>query len=285
MTAAGYWDPGWRARLEVTGAVARAWLRQMRRYRGWLVLDIIMPIMLTALPVFLGRAVGGANAAENFRLNTGTANYVAYLIIGSNVFVIVTSSLWNFGMWMRREQTTGTLESLYLAPVSRLWILAGIALYSAIRASVTSSIAFTLGCLIFGVNPLVGNVGLAFLFLWVGLIPLYGLSFLYGALILKVKEANALINLTQWVVNFLMGVYFPVTVLPPLLRWIAWAFPPTWMTNGVRAALLGVGFFLDQWYRDLAVLWAFVVITPMLSYWVFLNTERALRRAQGVGQY
>ncbi len=285
MTAIGYRPPSWEARLRVVWAIAVAWLRQMQRYRGWFVLDIIMPIMLTALPVFLGRAVGGANAAENFRLNTGTANYVAYLIIGSNVFVIVTLSLWNLGMWMRREQMTGTLESIYLVPVSRFWILAGISLYSAIRSSITSSAAFILGCLIFGVNPLVGNVGLAFVFLWVGLVPLYGLSFLYGALILKVKEANALINLTQWVVNFLMGVYFPVTVLPPLLRWIALAFPPTWMTNGVRAALLGVGFFLEQWYKDLAVLWVFVIITPMLGYWVFLRTERALRRDQGVGQY
>jgi ABC-2 type transport system permease protein len=252
-----------------------------------------MPILMTALPVFLGRSVAGANASANFQQNTGTANYVAYLIIGSNVFMIVTVALWNIGFWMRREQQTGTLEALYLAPVSRLWIVAGVSLYGTVRSLATTTVAFTLGCLIFGVNPLVGNIGLAFAFLIVGMVPLYGISFLYGALVLpglsartgKVKEASALINLAQWVVNFLMGIYFPITVFPPLLRWLALSFPPTWMTNGVRASLLGVGFFFERWYGDFAILWVFVVITPLLGYWVFLMTERAIRREEGVGQF
>ncbi len=285
MTAIGLSRPGLASRLRITWEVATARLREMSRYPAWFVLDVIIPIMMTALPVFLGRSVAGANASANFQQNTGTANYVAYLIIGSNVFIVVTRALWDMGFWMRREQQTGTLEVLYLAPVSRLWIVAGVSLYSTVRSLITTSVAFTLGCLVFGVNPLVGNIGLAFAFLIVGMVPLYGISFLYGALVLKVKEASALINLAQWAVNFLMGIYFPITVFPPLLRWLALSFPPTWMTNGVRASLLGVGFFFERWYGDFAILWVFVVITPLLGYWVFLMTERAIRREEGVGQF
>jgi hypothetical protein len=57
------------------------------------------------------------------------------------------------------------------------------------------------------------------------------------------------------------------------------------MTNGVRAALLGVGFFFQEWYLDLAVLWAFLLVTPFLGYWVFARTERSVRSNEGVGQF
>ena len=82
-----------------------------------------------------------------------------------------------------------------------------------------------------------------------------------------------------------MGIFFPVAVFPPLMRALALLFPPTWMTNGVRSALLGVGFFFGSWYRDLAVLWAFLLVAPFLSYWVFSRTEVAIRKNEGVGQY
>jgi ABC-type polysaccharide/polyol phosphate export permease len=138
---------------------------------------------------------------------------------------------------------------------------------------------------IFGVNPFQGEVLLALLFVVVGIIPLYSLTLVFGAVILKVKEANALVSLMQWGVSFFMGVYFPIAIFPPVLKAVALLFPPTWMTNGVRAALLGVGFFFKTWYIDLAVLWGFLLLTPMFGYWVFTRTEKNVRRNEGVGQF
>jgi ABC-2 type transport system permease protein len=264
-------------------AVAR--LQLMSRYRGWFLLEILIPTTIAAIPILLGRAAAGADAAENFRLNTGTDNYVAYLLIGSNVFMIVSNALWNFGFWLRREQQTGTLEALYLAPTRRWLILSGVALNGAIRSVVTFAVAFSFGCFIFRVNPFQGDVVLALVFLLLGYVPLYGISLLYGAIILRLKEANAMIQLAQWAVSFLMGIYFPITIFPPLLRAVAMLFPPTWMNNGVRASLLGVGWFFKTWYFDLAVLAAFCAIAPVLGHWIFLGVERGVRSNQGVGQF
>ena len=269
----------------VVWATATSRLRMMSRYRGWFLLDIMIPTAIAAIPILLGQAIAGPNAGELFRRNTGTANYVAYLLIGSNVFMIVSGALWNFGFWLRREQQTGTLEALYLAPASRWLVLSGVALYGALRNLVNFGLAFTLGCLLFRVNPFQGDILLALGFLLLGLIPLYGVSLLYGALILKLKEANAMIQLAQWAISFLMGIFFPIAVFPPLLRAVALLFPPTWMNNGVRAALLGVGWFFQTWYRDLAVLAAFCVVAPLLGYWVFLGAERRIRANEGVGQF
>ena len=262
-------------------------LRIMSRYPGWSLLDIIMPTFIAAMPILMGQAIGGgaAQAAANFQQNTGTASYVPYLLIGSNVFMIVSGTMWNVGYWMRREQETGTLEALYLAPTGRGSILLGIALYGMIRTLFNFVAAFTLGSIVFRVNPLQGDILLALVFLLVGMVPLFGISLLYGAAILRIKEANALIRLAQWAVSLLMGLFFPIAVFPTWLRVAALLFPPTWMNNGMRASLLGVGFFFERWYFDLAVLGAFCVIAPWIGYWLFTRTEQSVKHDVGVGEF
>ena len=267
--------------------LAETWLRliHMSRYPGQLALEIVIPIVFAAMPMLLGQATGGAQAAANFQAHTGTTNYVAYLLIGANVFNLVSSAFWNIAYWLRYEQETGTLEALYLTPTSSVTLASGVAIYSAVRGLVTSGLAYLIGCLVFGVNPFSGDVLLAMAFILVGLTPLYGLTLLFGALVLKVKESNALIALMQWVVSFLMGIFFPIAALPPLVRWVALLFPPTWMTNGVRSALLGVGYFFGHWYLDMAVLWMFLLIGPLLGIWVFNRVETGIKRNEGMGKF
>ena len=274
-------------RSKISAALAETRLRLLNssRYPGELFLEIIIPTILASMPILLGQAAAGPDAAANFAANTGTTNYVAYLLIGSNVFVLVTRAFWDIAYWLRFEQETGTLEAIYLTPTSSLTLASGVALYSAIRGLLTTSLAYLLGCLVYQVNPIQGDVLLAMTFILVGLIPLYGMAFLFGALVLKVKESNALVGLMQWLVSFLMGIFFPVAVLPPLAKVLALAFPPTWMVNGVRSALLGVGFFFETWYQDLAMLGVFLLFVPLFSVWVFRRMEQGLRRNQGVGEF
>jgi ABC-2 type transport system permease protein len=275
---------GLRSNISVLFASFRMRLTTITRYPGQLVMDIFIPIVFAYMPILLGRA-SGSNSALIFATNTGTTNYITYMLIGSSVFTLVNFAFWHVAYWLRWEQEAGTLEVLYLAPTHRLWVVGGTALYSCLRGIFSAFMAYLLGSLIFGVNPFQGEVLLALLFIVVGIIPLYSLTLVYGAVILKVKEANALVNLMQWGVSFFMGVFFPIAIFPPVLRAVALLFPPTWMTNGVRSALLGVGFFFNTWYADLAVLWGFLLVTPLFGYWVFTRTETNIRRNEGVGQF
>lgn len=273
------------SKLSVVLATARMRLLLVTRYKGQLFTEILIPIVFASMPILLGRATAGEAAEANFLANTGTANYIGYMLIGSSTFLIVSFAFWLVAYWLRFEQETGTLEAIYLTPTSRVWNAAGISLYSAVRSLISGSIAYFVGSLIFGVNPFQGELLLALAFVLVGLLPLFGMTLLFGALVVKLKEANALVNLMQWSVSLLMGVFFPVTVFPPLMRALALAFPPTWMVNGVRSALLGVGYFFGEWYRDFAVLWAFLFIAPLLGYWVFTGMERNVRGNAGMGEY
>ena len=271
--------------LGVVLASMRMRLITISRYRGQLILDSLIPIFFAAMPILLGRASGGDDPGAAFEANTGTANYIAFMLIGASVFSVVTNAFWHIANWLRWEMQTGTLEALYLAPTERVWVAGGTALYSMLRSVISALTAYFIGSLILGINPLEGDLLLAMIFLLVGMLPLYGVTLLFGAVVLKLKEANALINVMQWLVSFLMGIFYPVTIFPPLLRLIALLFPPTWMTNGVRSALLGVGYFFGEWYLDLAMLWVFMFIAPFIGYQVFRKVENGVRRNEGVGQF
>jgi ABC-2 type transport system permease protein len=284
MTSAAARLGPFRSRLGAMLATARMRLLLVSRYRGQLFVEILIPIVFASMPILLAQA-NGEGAVANFQRNVGTANYVAYMLLGSSSFMVVSMAFWHIGYWVRFEQETGTLEAVYLAPTGRVWLAAGVAIYSALRALLAGGLAYLLGSLIFGIGPLQGQLLLAGSFVAVGLVPLFGMTLLFGALILRVKEANSLVNLMQWAISLLMGIFFPVAVFPPLMRALALLFPPTWMINGVRSAMLGVGYFFGVWYRDLAVLWAFLLVAPLLGYSAFTRMERSIRRREGMGTF
>lgn len=276
-----------RSNWDVVLTVLKARFLIISRYRGSLFLETLLPLVLAALPILIGVSVAGGDAAAstNFQDRVGTSDYRLYMLLGATVFVVVSTMLWIVGFWIRREMEIGTLESVYLAPAKRLYVVSGIASYAFIRSMVAFVVALLIGSLVFGVNPFQGEVLMAVAFLLVGLLPLWGMAFLFGAFIMKVREANSVINSMQWVVSFFMGVFFPIAAFPPLLQYVALSFPPTWMNHGVRAALLNLSYFFGTWYLDLAVLFAFALVVPLLGYQAFLTTEHRLKKREGVGQY
>ena len=277
--------PSMLSNLGVVKAVLIARLKVISRYKGALLMDTFMPIIFAAMPILIGVTMGGANAGANFEKNTGTQNYKLYMLIGSCTFMVVSMMLWLVGYWLRREQETGTLESIYLAPAKQIYVLSGVTTYALIRTLIAFGTALALGSVVFGVNPLDGDILAALGFLALGLLPLWGLSMLFGAMIMRLKEANSVINVMTWVVSFLMGVYFPLTFFPPLLRWIAVAFPPTVMNDAMRASLLNLSTFFGSWYASLAVMLVFAFAVPLIGYEVFSATGRSVRKREGVGQY
>jgi len=281
----GLGQPSWRADLGVVKAVLIARLKIISRYKGSLLMDTFMPVVFAAMPIILGVAVAGANAGGYFEETTGTSNYKMYMLIGSCTFMVVSVMLWLVGYWLRREQETGTLESVFLAPAGQIYVLTGVTFYALIRTVAAFGSALVIGSLLFQVNPLDGNLAAAMGFLAIGLIPLWGLSMLFGAMILRIKEANSVIQLMTWVVSFLMGIFFPLAFFPPLLRGVALLFPPTVMNDAMRASLLNLETFFGSWYASLAVMLVFAFAVPLLGYEMFAHTGRRVRAREGVGQY
>ena len=281
-----------RSKLIATWFVFTNRVTTYSRYKGQVLMSIITPIMIAAIPILMGQAIAGnpVKASEVFQSTTHTnaSSYQGYMLIGALLFQLVSNSLWNFGFWLRREQTTGTLESgVYLVPLGRSWLVLGSSLYVIARNSVSFVLALIIGVIIFSIQVgtfLQSTLILGLIFLLLGIVPIIGLSLLYGAVILKFKEVGSLIDLMTWTASFLMGVFFPVTVLPAILYVLALLFPPTWTANGIRTALYGAPAFIGVW-QDLLISLSYALIIPFIALYWFGRVERNVIKADGVGKY
>ncbi len=252
---------------------------------GARLMDLLMPASIAFVPIILGRAIGGEKAGFNFAQYTQTSNFAGFLLIGGGSFLLITRALWGFGNWLKQEMQRGTLENLYLTAASMPIILAGVALAFMIYSGLIYIGAMVVGAILFQITFQSNQLPIALAFLIIGLPPLYGLSLLYGALVLRLKETDALLQIAQWTTTLLIGAYFPISLFPTTLKIISLIFPPTWLTQGVRSALLNVPYFSNSWLLDLSVLAFFCLVGPLLGYFTFAKTEKFLRTGSGLGEF
>jgi ABC-2 type transport system permease protein len=177
------------------------------------------------------------------------------------------------------------LEILVLAPAPLAAVLAGVALAFILYSAFIFTGAMLVGALLFQITFQTNQLPLALLFLLVGLPPIYGLALFYGALVLRLKETDAFIQIAQWLIPLLAGVYFPIALFPPVLRVISLLFPPTWLTQGLRSALLGLPYLSHNGLLDLGILALFCLVTPLLGYFTFAWVEKTLKNSSGFGEF
>lgn len=257
------------------------------RYGFYIILDGLMPLFLTLLPLLLGVGVSGSydEAISNFNKNVGTSDALYFLFTGAMVFGCVTSSMWMIGSWMRQEQMRGTLETLYSTPISRFPILVGTSLYVVTRNIFTIFLSLILGVLVFNFDIMQGNVIITLLFFFLGFIPIFGMSILFGSLILSIKEIGPLINVLQWSIGLLSGLFVPVFLLPIYLRSVALMIPVSWQLSGIRSSMFDLSYFMSHWYLDFAVLFLFSLALPYLGLQVFKLVENRIRKEGGIGKF
>jgi len=73
------------------------------------------------------------------------------------------------------------------------------------------------------------------------------------------------------------GVYYPVSVLPEWMQWIAKISPATYALDGIRAAILDGAALSDLW-GDIWPLLLIGVVSIPLGLWVFHRGEVYAKR-------
>jgi len=144
-------------------------------------------------------------------------------------------------------------------------------------------VSLSVACLVLGARSFDLRVVAAIGWMVLGAIPTYAMAVAYAALVLQLREVSALTQLLQGATGLLMGVFFPVEILPKPLQVLAWCFPPTWSIHGMRSLLLGMSWRLGALERDLSVMLALAVIFPVLALLLFRRAEEKLLAAGGFG--
>lgn len=231
--------------------------------------------------ISFGIAVSGPNAAQKFSTMT---------LVGLILFFYYSQALWYVARFVRRQQVQGTLESIWLTPANKFVIIFGSALGGFVIISVALAI-ITIGFLIL-VPIQFGNIGLALLILLISIIQATGFGLMYGALLIKIKQANALMNLIQFSTMIISAVFFPFSVFPDWMLWISRFYPFSWSIDVFRT---GIGLMpnpelLPANFKLFGILSPFatemlivIILTILLVVCGFILFRRAVNNAKKAG--
>ena len=271
-----------------------------KSYRGTLIFFIVLSILFAMLPIFMGRAIGGANYKTFFQENGGGSHPEAFLILGTNSWSLVLYALWDYATYMREEQQQGTLESLFLTPANQGLIIVGRGMVSAIMAIGTFLIGAFIGIFIFDPTLLYSLDFLLFLFaiflILIGFIPLLGLSMALGAFIIQFKEVSNVLTIFQFLLGTFMGVFFPITILPIVVLVVSILFPGTWIVQDIRYIVTGsppmlVILGLQNVIGNIPLIFDFIAILILAVLWtvagviIFSRTLKKMEKNEGISNY
>lgn len=268
----------------VVGVVLKKELVLYLRYPVWVLFDALMPLLWVLSLVIYGRALVGSPYSDNLARLTNTGDYVSFTIVGMIVSSFAYSTLWGMSYALRGEQWSGTLESTFLAPCSRFSILLGKAFSSMLTTFLWVSLQISLVALVFGLNVKFLNLPFAMLFFLVALPSFIGIGFSLAGVVLDFKEHSAFVNFLSSLLGLLLPISYPLSVLPPVLRYFSYLLPPTYAIEGMRSLLI-MDSSLNEVMGLAVPLIFFDVFWLSMGIMIFAREERRVLKKGTLGYY
>ncbi len=280
-------EPTWRSHLRAMLAIAWKDWTIFFRYPLNAVLRVVEPVVWLVPIYFLGKSFavpGSAGAGSSgFAAYAGTDDYFTYILIGTLLSNYTMSVFWGIGLGLKNEMDAGVLESNWLAPTPHIIFLIGRTLASLAITTINNGLILMIAWLLFGFR-LEGDVLAALAICVPYFVILYGFGFAFCALVLLMRDANVLIDTSNYIVVLLSGAQFPVQALPRFLLPLAFALPLTYGLDLVRSFLLGSATLLPR-PLEIAILVFAMAVTVPAGYGVFLLVERHCRSRGTIGMH
>lgn len=256
-------------------AVARKDWFMFKRYPLNAVFRVVQPVIWLTPIYFMGKTFSALNGGSGFKAYTGTGDYMTFILLGSIVSNFVSSVFWGMGYSLKTEMDSGVLESNWMTPVPRALLLVGQTLANIFITIMTSTAILIVGALLFGFQ-FSGNLLYALVTVLPMIIALYGFGFAFAGVVLLMRDANTLVDVSDYLVSMFSGQSFPVRVLPGFLLPISLAIPLTYGLDAFRGFVIHGRTIIPLQY-ELMILFGFMVVMVPLGYWVFRRIERRVR--------
>ena len=257
--------------LALLGVVERnAYL--VKRYGWWELAFFVWTIANTLTVVFIADGVkaGGGTLDVERQTTILLIGAVLWAYLGI-VFEILTETV----AWERWE---GTIEYTFMAPLSRAVHLFGMGAFGVLYGVIRTALLFTVVALFFGLSFPHADFGAALLLLAVASVSFVGIGMVTAVLPLISPEKGAQLGfVAQGLLLVVSGVYYPVSVMPEWMQWLAKISPATYALEGIRDAVLKGAGVREVWH-DLWPLLVMGAVAIPLGLLVFRSGERYAKR-------
>ena len=253
--------------VSFAGVVERNWYL-IKRYVWWELAFFVWTLANTLTIVFIARAANLSPPHEN-RLAT-------MLLVGATIWAflgIIFEFMTEIVAWERWE---GTIEYTFMAPLSRFAHLFGQGAFAVLYGLIRATILFFAVAAFIGLHAPRANYGAALALLALASLSFIGVGIMTSVLPLISPEKGAQLGfVAQGLMLVVSGVYYPVSVMPEWMQWIAKISPATYAIRGDRASIVdGAGL---AWANVWPLLIIAVLATPV-GLAVFRVGERYAKR-------
>lgn len=275
--------PTWQSHGRALWAITLRDAKHFFRYPLNVLSQILQPLVWLAPVYFMGQAFSAGGQAAGFAGYTGSGDYMSFILVGTVLNNFIMAVFWGMGFSLKNDMDGGVLEANWLMPTPRLLLLVGHTFANLAVTTLTSLAMLALGAGLFGFQP-TGNLWAALGVAVPMLLGLYGFGFAFAALVLVLREANALVDMSSFLVQVFSGSNFPVKALPVWLLPLSLALPLTYGYDAFRGLLLGTRTLLPI-VTEVAILLIFMVVMWVVGSGVFRALERRARRTGTLGQH
>ncbi len=224
---------------QLLGELRAAFLKDVRiylRYPSWIASEFI-----TLPSWFLLFAIGVASWAPKggVRATLGSVESFSFFYWGFIFLIIFSTSIWGIGQSIRNEQLQGTIEQLFLAPISRVSVISG-----RFARTMITDLAIIIYTTVLLTSLSQGTIAvqnpILLLAVYVLLeIAVFGFGLIFAAVTFRLKSFNLLSNLAQFTVIGLCGLFFRLSILPLPVLAVSMAIPFTYFADMFRYAGYG----------------------------------------------
>ena len=275
--------PTFSSHLRALYMIAQKDWQQYWRYPLNAVSNLFQPLIWLAPVYFMGLAFSVNGQAKGFAAYSGSGDYISFVLIGTVLTNYIHTVFWGMGYSLKNDMDSGVLESNWLMPIPRPLLLIGRTFANLLVTTIVSAGMLALGALLFGFRP-TGSVLLSVLPAIPMLFGLYGFGIAFAAIVLLMRDANALVDMSSYLVTLFSGSQFPVQALPRFLIPISLALPLTYGLDAVRGLLLKTRTILPIPY-EIGLLIVFMVVMIILGLFIFNKMERKVRTLGTLGQH
>jgi ABC-2 type transport system permease protein len=262
--------------IQATYAFVERNANLVKRYWAWEMVWMTYSIANSLSVSFIGmgmEALSGADANIDGRF------LVLYLVIGTLVWRYLTTVFYWITEVISIERWEGTIEYTLMAPVRRVVHMAGQTIFAVFYGLFFTGVILGVTVLIFELDLSQANLWGSLVMLVAGSFSFIGISIMVSTLPLLFPERGA--QMTHIVIAVLLlvsGVYYPIEVLPRMLRAFGVVSPAKYVLDGVRLTLLEGTPTNQLWPQIWPVLLMGALLIP-LGLWVFNLAERYAKRA------
>jgi ABC-2 type transport system permease protein len=251
-------------------------LRSYVRYPAWVLGEFI------STPLWFFFFALGVTLFAPTTASSSRSGGLGFFFFGFVFIILFSTSVWGVGQSIRNEQTAGTLEQFFLAPVNRATLIVG--RWARVFLTDTLIITYTTLLLYLFGGGLVTLLNPASFLLSLGLyeVALIGFGLFIAALTMRIKSYNTISNLVFFGYMILTGALFPVTVIPMPFRYLSLAIPFTYFNDLMRHAALGTATIFPNVLEFVAAV--FLSISMLLvGFFTFNEIEKDARSRGSIG--